>query len=213
MNQTKSRTLLLLGCQRSGTTLLAAMLGGHSEINMLFESTSGDVLRLIGKKYNGNKLLPWRQIRKKQKASKFGHFMNRLVNLDFSRNGSSHPKIRLFPTSSLSIEDYLKNDARIITITRNREEVVRSITTRTKLSRKQAEKEYDRSMQEMEGLTNMAFQVDFADLVNHPVETLQAICEYLELEFESRMLEGVEYNFVYPHSSVMKDKSTLVPVH
>ena len=42
--------VLLLGCQRSGTTLLASMLGGHSEINMLFESTSDDVMRLIGKK-------------------------------------------------------------------------------------------------------------------------------------------------------------------
>ena len=72
MSERKSKILLLLGCQRSGTTLLAAMLGGHSEINMLFESTSDDVLKLIGKKYSGNKALVRRQIRFSQRSSKFG---------------------------------------------------------------------------------------------------------------------------------------------
>ena len=47
MSERKSKILLVLGCQRSGTTLLAAMLGGHSEINMIFESTTDDVLKLI----------------------------------------------------------------------------------------------------------------------------------------------------------------------
>ena len=56
MDNRKSNLLLLLGCQRSGTTLLAAMLGRHSEISMLFESVTDDTMKLIGKKYCGNKL-------------------------------------------------------------------------------------------------------------------------------------------------------------
>ena len=82
-NKLNMKPILILGCQRSGTTLLASVLGRHSEVNMLFESTTDDTLKLIGKKYQGNKLCVWRQIRRNQKASKWGHFVNRLVNFHF----------------------------------------------------------------------------------------------------------------------------------
>ncbi|NND95360.1 MAG: hypothetical protein HKN45_10875 [Flavobacteriales bacterium] len=105
MNNRKSKLLLVLGCQRSGTTLLAAMLGRHSEINMLFESTTNDTTRLIGKTYCGNKLLAWRQIRLKKRSSKFGHLINRIVNLDFGLKRNDHHKFRVYPNSSLSVQD------------------------------------------------------------------------------------------------------------
>jgi hypothetical protein len=207
MNNRKSNLLLLIGCQRSGTTLLSAMLGRHSEISMLFESTTNDTMKLIGKKYCGNKLLAWRQIRIKSKSSKFGHLINRIVNLDFGQTKHKYHKIRIYPTSSLSIEDYLDNGTKLITIFRNKQEVVNSITTRTVMTTTQAENEYNRAVKQMLYLKKEAYEVHFNDLVNNPVEVLTGICQFLGLEFEDRMLQGTEYNFVYPHSSVLKEKS------
>tara|TARA_Y100000385_G_scaffold285031_2_gene344203 strand:+ start:98 stop:748 length:651 start_codon:yes stop_codon:yes gene_type:complete len=210
MDNRKSNLLLLIGCQRSGTTLLAAMLGRHSEINMLFESTTNDTMKLIGKKYCGNKLLAWRQIRIKSKSSKFGHLINRIINLDFGINRKHH-KVRVFPTSCLSIQDYIHNGAKVITIFRNKEEVVNSITNRTEMSKKQAEIEYNKALEQMLYFKKETHEVQFHDLVNNPIETLTAICLFLGLEFENRMLQGSEYNFVYPHTSIIKNKSNLQP--
>ena len=65
------KLFVVIGLQRTGTTLLASMLGRHSEINMLFESVTKDSLKLIGKEWNCNKLLAYRQIRINQRSSKF----------------------------------------------------------------------------------------------------------------------------------------------
>lgn len=205
MKNEKANIILLLGCQRSGTTLLASMLGGHSEINMLFESTGDDVLKLIGKKYSGNKLLTWRQIRKSQRASKFGHLVNRLANFDFKFKNKHHSK-RVYPISKLSIEDYLERGATIISIFRNKEDVVNSITKRTSVSREIASKEYDLAYEILNSLKEQSINVQFSDLVKQPEKTLETVCNALGLEFEERMLEGPKYNFVYPNKSVIKNK-------
>ncbi len=209
MEKSKSKILLLIGCQRSGTTLLSAMLGGHSEINMLFESTTNEVLRLIGKRYSANKLLAWRQIRLRRKSSKFGHLINRVVNFDLGIKPQRHHRIRVFPTSVLSIQDYMDKGAYIITIVRDKIDVIDSITTRTRMTRSQAESEYRRSMQIIEHLGKNAYHIQFHDLVHNPIVTLTGICEYLDLRFEERMLKGVEYNFVYPNSRILGEKSKL----
>jgi len=104
------KLFVVVGLQRTGTTLLASMLGRHPEINMLFESVTKDSLKLIGKKWNGNKLLAYRQIRYSSRSSKFGHLINRIVNLDFKKHNRHH-LIRPFPTSVMSIEDY--NDIKV----------------------------------------------------------------------------------------------------
>ena len=101
------KLFVVIGLQRTGTTLLASMLGRHPEINMLFESVTKDSLKLIGKQWNGNKLLAYRQIRKNKRSSKLGHLINRIVNLDFKQENRHH-LVRPFPTSVMSIEDYKK---------------------------------------------------------------------------------------------------------
>ena len=71
----------------------------------------------------------------------------------------------------------------------------------------QAEKEYDLAIDEMNKVKDIAFNINFADLVKNPAITLKEICKFLELDFEERMLKGPEYNFVYPNKSVIADKS------
>lgn len=206
MAEGKSKPLLILGCQRSGTTLLAAMLGGHSEINMLFESKTEDTFSLIGKKYSGNKLLTWRQIRMHKRSSRFGHLINRLVNMDFTKDHRAH-KSRPYPNSCLSIQDYIDRGSTIICLYRKKEEVVSSIRNRTKMSQAQAEREYDLAVGEMDKVADRSMRIEFSDLVTDPEKTLTKICVELDLVFEPRMLEGPEYNFVYPHKKVIAEKA------
>jgi len=200
------KPLLILGVQRSGTTLLASMLGRHPEINMLFESTSKDVLKLIGKEYQGNKLCTYRQIRLAQKASKWGHLVNRLANFHFF--GSKYQVFRPYPTSQLSIQDYINHDAVIIHIRRDKESIVKSLIKRTPLSQKQAVKEFERASQILDEISPQSTEVDFVDLVNQPKKIMLMLCEKLGLEFDERMMEGPKYNIIYPNSDFIKEKAT-----
>ena len=195
------KLLLILGCQRSGTTLLASMLGRHSEINMLFESTSADVLKLIGKDYQGNKLCVWRQIRLNQKSSKWGHLINRIVNFHFFNY--KYQNKRIYPTSVLSIQDYIDKGATIITIRRDEEAIVKSLLKRTPLSKSQAKREFDLSTEILDSVKDKAIEVNFKDLLDQPESIMQSLCSKLGLEYEMRMLEGSKYNIIYPHNKIL----------
>jgi hypothetical protein len=201
------KLFVVIGLQRTGTTLLSSMLGRHPEINMLFESVTKDSLNLIGKQWNGNKLLAYRQIRQNQRSSKFGHLINRLVNLDFKQENRHH-LVRPFPTSVMSIEDYKKEGAVFITIERDKESSVSSMMKRAGQTKKQAEGEWEHGMQIINQLKNEgAYSLTFVNLVNNSEKYLQEICNFLAIEYLEKMLEGPKYNFVYPQDSVVKRES------
>ena len=201
------KLFVVIGLQRTGTTLLASMLGRHPEINMLFESVTKDSLKLIGKQWNGNKLLAYRQIRKNKRSSKWGHLINRIVNLDFKQENKHH-LVRPFPTSVMSIEDYEKEGAVFITIERDKESSVISMMKRAGQTKKQAEKEWEHGMKIINQLKNEgAYGLTFVDLVNNSEKYLKEICNFLAIEYLEKMLEGPKYNFVYPQDSVVKRES------
>ena len=202
------KLFVVIGLQRTGTTLLASMLGRHPEINMLFESVSKDSLKLIGKKWNGNKLLAYRQIRQTQRASKFGYFINRFVNLDFTPKNRHH-LIRPFPTSIMSVEDYKKLGAIFITIERDKKSSVSSMKKRAGQSEKQASYEWEKGMKIINNLkAEGAYSLTFVDLVNNPEQILKEICDFLEIDFlKEKMLEGPKYNFVYPQDTIVKKEA------
>lgn len=199
-----AKIILIVGCQRSGTSLTASMLGRHPEINMLFESQGKDVLKLIGKEYNGNKLSAWRHIRINQRASKFGHLVNRLANFDFSIKNKEH-SAKTYPTSALSIDDYLKFDTKLITLRRDKENTVKSILNRTILSQRQAEKEWEQSNKILDYCDkNGSFSIAFDELISQPEEIMKNICKFLKLDFDKKMLEGSKYNYIYPREKIGK---------
>ncbi len=202
-----STLLLVIGCQRSGTSLLASMLGGHPEINMLYESTSTEVTKLLGKKYQGNKLLAWRQIRMHERANKLGYLVNRLVNRDFSFSEQPFHTKRPRPISVWSIQDYIDRNAKIIGISRTKNEVIKSMMTRTEMTEDEAEKEYLKSNEVMNEAMPYLKLIDFSDLVNRPEETMVTLCDYLGLDYDERMLEGARYNFMYPNTKIEPNKS------
>ena len=202
------KLFLIVGLQRTGTTLLSSMLGRHPEINMLFESVTKDSLKLIGKEWNGNKLLAYRQIRQNKRSSYWGHLINRIANLDIKRKNRHH-LVRPFPTSVMSIEDYKSEGAVFITIERDKFSSVNSMKKRAGQSQKQASFEWDKGMDIINSLkSDGAFSLTFVDLVNNSEKILEDICEFLEIEFfKDKMLEGPKYNFVYPQDSVVKKES------
>lgn len=185
------------------------MLGRHPEINMLFESFSTDVFRLIGKKYSGNKLMSWRQIRMTKRASKFGHLINRFANWDFLRKNKFQIR-RIYPISMLSVNDYLDNNAIIITIARNENDVINSIISRTPMNARQAKAEYDLSMKIINELKPSSLHVEFNDLVLYPEETMKKLSDKLKLDYHPTMLEGPKYNFLYPNQEFIKEKASHV---
>ena len=201
------KLFVVIGLQRTGTTLLASMLGRHPEINMLFESVTKDSLKLIGKQWNGNKLLAYRQIRKNKRSSKWGHLINRIVNLDFKQENRHH-LVRPFPTSVMSIEDYKNEGAVFITIERDKESSVGSMMKRAGQTKNQAEREWESGMKIINQLKNEgAYGLTFVDLVNNSEKYLKEICNFLAIEYLEKMLEGPKYNFVYPQDSVVKRES------
>ena len=139
------KLFLIIGLQRTGTTLLASMLGRHPEINMLFESVTKDSLKLIGKEWNGNKLLAYRQIRQIERASYFGHLVNRIANLDFKRKNKHH-LMRPYPTSDMSLNDYKDEGSFFITIERDKDSSVKSMMKRAGQNKNQAESEWEEGM-------------------------------------------------------------------
>ena len=202
------KIFVIVGLQRTGTTLLSSMLGRHPEINMLFESVTKDSLKLIGKQWNGNKLLAYRQIRQYKRSSYFGHLINRIANLDF-RKKNKHHLVRPFPTSCMSVEDYRHEGAVFITIERDKDSSVSSMQKRAGQSEKQSSYEWMEGMKIINNLKSEgAFSLTFFDLVNNTEQILKDICDYLDIEFlKDRMLEGPKYNFVYPQDSVVKKES------
>lgn len=200
------KLFVVVGLQRTGTTLLASMLGRHPEINMLFESVTKDSLKLIGKKWNGNKLLAYRQIRYSIRSSKFGHLINRIANLDFKKHNKHH-MIRPFPTSVMSIEDYKNQGAYFITIERDKLSSISSMMKRAGQTKRQAEKEFDAGMKIINKLKKeKTFSLTFADLIKNSEDKLQDICKFLELDYTNKMLEGPKFNFVYPQENIDKTK-------
>ena len=203
------KLFVIVGLQRTGTTLLASMLGRHPEINMLFESVTMDSLQLLGKDWRGNKLLAYRQIRMHQRSSKFGHLINRIVNLDFMRKNKHH-LLRPFPTSKMSIEDYQKEGAVFITIEREKDAAVRSMMKRAGQSLVQASKEFDKGMMIINKLKQQdnTCSVTFLDLVNNPEKVIKKISDFLKIEYLDKMIkEGPRYNIVYPKENIDKKDS------
>ena len=45
------------------------------------------------------------------------------------------------------------------------------------------------------------------DLINDSEKVLKEICLLLELDYEEKMMEGPQYNFVYPNKKIIKKES------
>lgn len=194
--------LLVLGNIHSGSTLLAAMLGRHPEINMLNECLDGSNLRLIGKLYCGNKI-GIRQIGFKHKANLLGLTLNRITSLWGRFN------FRIWPNSSLSLKDCYDIGTKIVVIIRADEKVISSNVNRQRFPlwfAKWHTKWMNKKVDKIVSLYPVRV-VNFEHLVLEPREVMSDILEYLDLEYDDRVLDGPKYNYVYPNDRILTEKA------
>lgn len=182
----KPKQILIVGIQRSGTSLLASYLGAHSKINMLYEDIGKNIYKLYGKPVQGNKLVLWTQVRPYARKTLFKSLFYRLTGW------------RLFPTSRMSLMDYINSGAQIIIITRNSDAVIRSMMKRAGYTYRQAEDEYARGLSIINWIytKTQPFEMRYEALIKNKF-SLRDLCGWLDLDFEIGMLNGEECNFAY----------------
>lgn len=194
MNRMNTLHLLILGSPRSGTTLIASLIGSHSDVAMLIEDINFSITKLTGKKVVANKLCIPNQIQLYRRAGFFSRLTRKIGLRDF---------IKIYPNSRFTITDYLSlENSRIIAIIRNGYDVVFSIQKRGKKKFKLSAYRWCRAIEIIHYLYNTyndrVFLLSFENLVNNPENQIKAIAGFLGLPFEKSMLNGYKFNPIYP---------------
>jgi len=192
--------LLILGSPRSGTTLLASMIGSHTEVAMLIEDKYFAIRKLTSKKILGNKLCLPNQIDLNKRATSFSLLLKKRFGIES------------YPTSKYNIEDYLNlQDLKIINIVRDYNDVIYSNIKRGE-GREQRKIERDKAVQWWSKAVEIMFEltqkhsekvitVSYEDLVTEPEKILRKISDYIGIEFQQKMLEGYKFTKFYPNET------------
>lgn len=198
MNKREMKILLILGCRRSGTTLLASLMGAHSKINMINEGCYGEFEHLIGKPYQGVKLaIP--HIAWSRRYSGLHRWIYRKTRwLPFN--------IDMPQGSKYSVEDFIKMNAYILFIYRNTEDNINSIVNRSKTTKRKAKKSVMES-QKIQSLIESVPRtkiISLENLTSNPQRELKNICKWLDIPFEYDMIHASGMNNTYKNSIIEK---------
>ena len=193
------KLLLIVGAPRSGTTLLNAMIGCHSEVAMLNEDFGHAVFNLVSKPVVGNKLCIPNQIELKERGS-------------YVRRQLQKKNLRQFsPQADLSISDYLDRGARIVATVRHPDKVVSSIMSRGKRSSKVATYRWVRAIQIVDELyekhPDSVLILAYPFLVSEPETTMRRVCDFVGISYESGMLEGYAHTPIYANQKIDSSKA------
>ena len=183
--------LLIVGAPRSGTTLLASMIGMHSDVAMLIEDRWFSIKKLTGKKVLANKLCIPIQLDFTKRATYFTRLMKKLGSY------------QNYPASKYNMEDYLQLEGlKVITLIRDKDDVVNSIMKRGRKEKIIAEKRWKMAMQIMHRLNtehaDKTVTVSYEDLVGEPERLLKKLSDFIGIDFQPQMLEGYKHNILYP---------------
>jgi hypothetical protein len=189
----RRRYLLLIGAPRSGTTLLAAMIGRHTDVGMLNEDVGRAFRKIISKPLTGNKLCVPNQIRMSRQGLRRFRWLKKL---GFAREA---------PKSQFCIEDYLEvPNLKVVAIIRDRHDSISSMMARGRNRLRKAARRWSEAIITIyrlrERYRNRVFVVVFDDLILQPEKSMRKVCEFLDLPFEERMLEGHKFNSRYPNA-------------
>lgn len=192
----QTQHLLLIGAPRSGTTLLASMIGRHPDVGMLNEDVTGMWLtKVLGKPWTGNKLCVPNQIQLRPRGL--------LARRIFKRLGI----VREAPRSALCLLDYLaRPEVRVIAIVRDGHATVASMRARGGNRFVKAARRWAAAIEAIHILTTdypeRVLVVPFDDVVLLPEPTMRRVCTFLGLPFEPRMLDGHRFNPYYPRDTL-----------
>lgn len=188
--------VLVLGPARSGTTLLASIIGFHPDVRMMSECTSHEYRQQIGGRVVGNKLCVPNHIFLESDGPQLPRpvspksFLARTADVARWLVGHQRPAPK-------SIRDYVEDwKAKVVLIVRNPDHVVHSIHRRggetTEIARyrwAEALLTIDKLVQDYPENT---FLIEFEDLVTQPRSVTQRICDFIGIEFSEQMLNGYQ---------------------
>jgi len=197
--------IIVIGVPRSGTTLLASMLGGHPDISMMDECYNKNIFKQIGTKLIGNKIACDGMVcsYKEVRIPIIGSLVNRIVNILF-RN---RQLIRYITVYNYSIENLIYMGAKFIIIERNKEDVIDSNVVRGKMPKWIAKMKYKYGMKtirylknnyDIKGMQSEHIVIKYEELLSDTNKQLRDICDFLNVEqLIYSMKAGAEYNVRY----------------
>jgi len=207
----KPQSVLILGAARSGTTLLASMLGHHPDAAIMNENRRMEMQFITGKKVVGNKLLVPLEIRLNKRLNLLSRFLYSIGFVRALQSCGLHMKH--FTGSFFSLEDYLKIDAiKVIGIVREPGPAISSIVTRDPpLARKFAIWNWSRSVEVLailkERMGDRFMLVGFEQLVTQPADVMKEVCSFLGLEYTPQILDGCRFNPTSPEPGIRPGKA------
>jgi len=210
MKPMKPKKLLITGCHRSGTTLLASMIGSHSDIVVLNEEYFDGLEKVIGKKWAGVKA-PVPNVLYESKNSLFMTVLKRKLAWVNRKCKFILKVYRIRGWYHYSISDFVKNrNAKIIFISRKFESNVNSIVKRLGTSPFLARKhvryanKVKTKLKELDG--DKVLFVELGVLTSKPEKTLMEVCDFLDVDFDEKMLDGYNHTPSYENDRIeLKD--------
>lgn len=191
--------VIIIGIPRSGTTLLASMIGGHPDISMMDECKSREWEKQVGKEYIGNKIacdgivVHWNR----KRIPILGAIINRALNLSRKKQ-----LIRFSPLYHYSLKSLI--GCKFIIITRDPEEVRASIMNRSKASEKLAMAKIRKGARLIAKLKSHIckddyYEVDYISLLNNTYSELYNISVFLGVKeyYMEKMKRASKYNNRY----------------
>jgi hypothetical protein len=189
------KKLLVTGCHRSGTTLLAAIIGMHNDIALINEDYYDSYSRILCKKYIGTKaVIPTILLNKKRSKIYISIYRK------FSKYINIVKKSHVIGGCNYSIIDFDK----VIFIHRDKESNISSIIKRHCNKRKFAERDIaitNAIKLQLMNNENVLF-IELKELTSNTEYEAKKICNFLELNYDKKILDGYKYTPTYKNNKI-----------
>jgi len=197
--------LLITGCHRSGTTLLASMIGSHKDIAIINEDYSNSFNKILSKKIIGVKSPIPNILYDKKRKLLAGVLIRKL--LFFNKYIKRFYRIKgWYP---YSIKDFVDDpSSKIILIERDFQTNVSRIIKRTGLSKKIAKNHVKHARKIALTLTDTCDSkkilfINLHDLTTEPEKVMKEIFNFLGVRYDKKCLDGYKYNPSYKLNSII----------
>lgn len=200
--------LLVAGTPRSGTTLLACMIGAHPDCIMMSECFSAEEHKIVSPaRVIGNKLCMPNQLQFTHPPPRVS--LRRIPHRVVRGLGALIPGLapKELPLSRLSVQEYVRErKASILLVVRRPGHVVDSMLRRDEWTLDEAISRWAQGIREMHRAYD-AFQdrshiVSFESLVESPEEKMRDVSEFLDVPYNTNMLEGYKSTPQYERESI-----------
>lgn len=191
------KSLLVTGCHRSGTTLLATMMAMHNDICLINEDYYDSHKKILAKKIYGTKaVIPSISL----------DFKRRLIYTSIFRKILFLRRIFKMPHASNFLPYCIDDFDYVVFISRNFDDNVNSIVKRTKVAKKYAVRDVTKASKikdKLTGRSNVIF-IKLKDLTANPEKEMKRLCKFLNLHYEKKMIQGYKYTPTYKNKRIKK---------